>query len=69
VAVQGAEVGFKYGTRIQVEVLDAQRLLFQSKRNLAQARYQYLLNKLRLIGACRLLTEEDVRLVNAELAL
>ena len=68
VAVKGAEVGFKFGTRTQVEMLDANRLLFQAKRNLSQARYQYLLGRLRLMGTIRPLTEEDLRLVNATLA-
>lgn len=67
IAVKGTEAGLRLGTRIQMEVLDAQRLLFQAKRNLAQARYQYLLGQLRLAGSTRLLTEEDIQLVNSAL--
>ncbi|RFA30081.1 hypothetical protein CAI21_07705 [Alkalilimnicola ehrlichii] len=47
-ALEAVEAGFMAGTRTSVEVLDAQRERFSAERNYRQARYDYLLNTLRL---------------------
>lgn len=67
IAVKGIEAGLRLGTRINTEALEAQRLLFQSRRHLANARYQYLLSRLRLTSVTRLLTEEDLQIINSAL--
>ena len=59
------EAGFQVGTRTSVDVLDAEQNLFRAKRDLAVARYNYIIDTLTLKQAAGSLSEEDVRLVNA----
>jgi outer membrane protein len=59
------EAGFQVGTRTSVDVLDAEQNLFRAKRDLAVARYNYIIDTLTLKQAAGTLSEEDVRLVNA----
>lgn len=47
-AVEATEIGYEVGTRTIVDVLDAQRQLFAAVRNYNNARYDYILNNLRL---------------------
>ena len=55
------EQSIKGGVRINLDLLNAQRQLFASQRDLAQARYGYLLGTLRLQAAAGTLTSDDVR--------
>ena len=64
-ALEATEAGFEAGTRTLVDVLNSQRDLFRAKRDLAQSRYDYVLNTLQLLQAAGTLTEEDVVRVNA----
>jgi outer membrane protein len=50
-----------------VDVLNAQQQVFQTRRDLQQARYNYLLNTLRLKQATGTLNEGDVEQVNRAL--
>ncbi len=63
-ALQAAETGFEVGTRTIVQVLDSQREHLRAQRNYARARYDYLLNTLRLKQAAGTLSGEDVTAVN-----
>lgn len=63
-AADAVEAGFQVGTRTSVDVLDAQRELFRARRDLAEARYSYILNMLRLKRAAGTLSETDVRQVS-----
>jgi outer membrane protein len=54
--------------RINIDVLNSQSQLFQTKRDLAKARYDVLLGGLKLRQANGTLTAEDLALVNALLA-
>ncbi len=63
-ALQATEAGFEVGTRTIVDVLNAQRELFRATRDLARARYDYVLNSLRLKQAAGLLAESDLLQVN-----
>lgn len=63
-AVEATRAGFRVGTRTAVDVLNALRDLYSAERDYAQARYDYVLNHLRLKQAAGTLTEDDVRLVN-----
>ncbi len=63
-ALQANEVGLEVGTRTTVDVLDARRILFRAKRDRARARYDYILNTLRLKQAAGALTNNDIREVN-----
>lgn len=67
-AFEATEAGFEVGTRTSVDVLLALRDTFISQRNYAAARYQYLLDTLRLKRAAGILSVEDLRGVNAWLA-
>lgn len=64
-ALKATMAGFEVGTRTMVEVLDVQRNLFNARRNLAQARYDYILNGLKLKNAAGSLRSDDLRLVNS----
>lgn len=64
-ALQATEAGFEVGTRTAVDVLDAQRELFRARRDYAQARYNYVLDTLRLKHAVGMLTREDLRQINS----
>ena len=64
-ALQSNRVGYEVGVRINIDVLNAQQQVFQTKRDLARARYDTILNGLRLKSAAGSLTENDVELVNA----
>jgi outer membrane protein len=64
-ALQSNRVGYEVGVRINIDVLNAQQQVFQTKRDLARSRYDTILNGLRLKSAAGSLTENDVELVNA----
>jgi len=51
----------KGGERINLDLLDAQRQLYTSQRDLAQARYGYLLASLKLRAGAGLFSADDVR--------
>ena len=56
------------GVRINIDVLNAQSQLYQTKRDLAQARYNVLLGTLKLRQAAGTLGLEDVQRINSLLA-
>jgi outer membrane protein len=64
-AMEGKELGVQRGLFTLVVVLDAQRDLFIARRDYAQARYDYLLNSLRLKQAAGILSDTDLGAVNA----
>ncbi len=59
-AVEAKREGFEAGINTNLEVLDAQRDLFISATDLLRARYDYILNLLRLKQAAGLLSEDDL---------
>jgi outer membrane protein len=65
IALEATQAGFEVGTRTAVDVLDSQRELFRAKRNYARARYDYILETLRLKQAAGLLTETDIVQINS----
>ncbi len=65
IALIGTKKGFEAGFRSNVEVLDAQQKLLASQRNLAKARYQYILNRLMLKQSAGVLAANDVDEVNS----
>lgn len=64
-ALDANKLGYQVGVRINIDVLNAQSQLFQTKRDLAVARYNVLLGGLRLRQASGALTAEDLTPVNA----
>jgi outer membrane protein len=67
-ALDANRLGYQVGVRINIDVLNSQSQLFQTKRDLAQARYNVMLGDLRLRQANGTLTPEDVARLNALLA-
>ena len=63
--ITATEQSIKGGVRINLDLLTAQRQLFAAKRDLAQARYGYLLAMLRLRADAGTLGPDDVRRVAA----
>jgi outer membrane protein len=66
-AMEAKELGLQRGIFTVLVVLDAQRDLFAARRDYAQARYDYLLNTLRLKQGAGTLSEEDLGVLNAAL--
>jgi outer membrane protein len=67
-ALDANRLGYQVGVRINIDVLNAQSQLFQTKRDLAQARYNVLLGHLRLRQANGTLQPEDLARLNSLLA-
>jgi outer membrane protein len=63
-ALDANRLGYQVGVRINIDVLNAQSQLFQTKRDLAQARYNVLLGHLRLRQANGTLQPEDLARMN-----
>ncbi|WP_334189827.1 TolC family outer membrane protein [Noviherbaspirillum sp.] len=63
-ALESNRLGYQVGVRINIDVLNAQQQLFTTRRDLARARYDTIVNGLRLKAAAGTLKEEDVVLVN-----
>jgi len=62
------KLGYQVGVRINIDVLNAQSQLFQTKRDLAKARYDVLVGGLRLRQANGSLTALDLQAIEAVLA-
>ena len=63
-ALEATEAGFDVGTRTIVDVLDSTRRLYDANRNLANARYDYILSVLQLKQAVGTLSEQDIIDIN-----
>jgi outer membrane protein len=64
-ALEATEIGYQVGTRNIVDVLDAQRQLYSSVRNYNDARYDYILNNLRLKQAAGTLAPTDLEALSS----
>ncbi|MDY0249382.1 MAG: TolC family outer membrane protein [Pseudomonas sp.] len=60
-AVEATEIGYDVGTRNIVDVLDAQRYLYAAVRNYNNARYDYILNNLRLQQTAGTLSPDNLQ--------
>ncbi|WP_438864153.1 outer membrane channel protein TolC [Neptunicella sp.] len=63
-ALSATEAGFDVGTRTIVDVLNSTRNLYDAKRNLARARYGYIISNISLKLAAGTLSEQDVMDIN-----
>ena len=63
-ALDANKLGYQVGVRINIDVLNAQSQLFQTKRDLAKARYDVLLGSLKLRQANGSLRAEDLLAIN-----
>lgn len=59
------KLGYQVGVRINIDVLNAEQQLFSTRRDLAKARYDTLMNGLKLKAAAGALKENDLQQVNA----
>ncbi len=66
-ALKSTRLGQEVGVRTGVDVLNAQQQVFQTRRDLFSARYNVILNELRLKQASGVLTEADLAEVNKNL--
>ena len=63
-ALDSNKLGYEVGVRINIDVLNAQQQVFSTLRDLSRARYDTILNGLRLKAASGTLGEADVEEVN-----
>ena len=63
-ALEATQIGLEVGTRTTVDVLNSQRELYRARRDYAQARYDHLLETLRLKQAAGILTAVDLEQIN-----
>jgi outer membrane protein len=67
-ALEATQLGYKVGVRVNLDVLNAQTQLFQTRRDLAKARYDVIVGGLKLRQASGQLNAQDVGAVNRLLA-
>lgn len=63
-SVKGNQIGYKLGIHMNIDVLNAEQQLYTAQRDLVKARYDTLLQGLKLKAATGMLGEEDVYQVN-----
>jgi outer membrane protein len=63
-ALDSNKLGYEVGVRINIDVLNAQQQVFSTLRDLSRARYDTILNGLRLKSASGTLTDADVEGIN-----
>ncbi len=63
-SLDSTRLGQEVGVRTQIDVLNAQQQFSQTRRDLAQAKYNYIFALLRLKSSAGQLTEQDLALVN-----
>jgi outer membrane protein len=66
-ALDSNRLGYEVGVRINIDVLNAQQQLFTTRRDLSVARYNAIINHLKLKAAAGGLREEDLEEVNRAL--
>lgn len=67
-ALAATEAGYEVGTRNIVEVLQSTRNLFDARRNLASARYDFIQSMVSLKQAAGTLSSEDINTINRGLS-
>jgi len=63
-ALDSNKLGYEVGVRINIDVLNAQQQVFSTKRDLSKARYDTVVNGLKLKAAAGSLSDTDVEEVN-----
>ncbi|MCE3262724.1 MAG: channel protein TolC [Pseudoduganella sp.] len=64
-ALESNKLGYQVGVRINIDVLNAQRQLYTTQKDLSKARYDTIMNGLRLKSAAGALKEADLEPINA----
>lgn len=65
--LEASKLGQEVGVRTNLDVLNAQQQLYSTRKDLAQARYNYLLSRLKLKAAVGSLAEDELAAVNKAL--
>ena len=60
-AVESNKIGYKIGTRINPDVLNAEQQLYQTQRDLNKARFDTVMQQLKLLAAAGQLQESDLQ--------
>jgi outer membrane protein len=63
-ALDSNKLGYQVGVRINIDVLNAQQQLSTTRQNLSKARYDAIMNGLRLKSAAGILKEQDLAEIN-----
>jgi outer membrane protein len=63
-SLQANQTGYEIGVRINIDVLNAQQQLYETQRNLARARYDTLMNSLKLKASSGILSDQDIIAIN-----
>ena len=63
-ALASNRLGYEVGVRINIDVLNSQQQVFSTKRDYSKARYDTIVNGLRLKAAAGTLSEDDLNAIN-----
>ena len=63
-ALEATQVGYKVGTRNVVDLLQAEKNLYSAEKNLANAKYDYILSTLKISLASGTITPADIVKIN-----
>jgi outer membrane protein len=63
--LEATQVGYKVGTRNVVDLLQAEKNLYSAEKNLANAKYDYILSNLKLALASGTITPGDLVRINS----
>lgn len=64
-SLEANRTGYELGVRVNIDVLNAQQQLYETRRALSRARYDTLMNSLRLKAASGILSDEDIVAINS----
>ncbi len=65
VALESNKLGYEVGVRINIDVLNAQKQLFSTQRDLESARYNVLKSKIQLLASTGRLSIDEVKKINS----
>ncbi len=66
-ALEATQIGYEVGTRNTVDLLDAQKRLFQAQRDYANSRYEYIISMLRLKASVGSLSPDDLMNISSQM--
>ena len=66
-ALEATQIGYEVGTRNTVDLLDAQKRLFQAQRDYASSRYEYIISMLTLKASVGSLSPDDLMNISSQM--
>lgn len=63
-SLRANQTGYEVGVRINIDVLNAQQQLYETQRSLSRARYDTLMNSLKLKASSGILSDQDIVAIN-----